>query len=114
MLDLWNQNQINSLFRMKEPKCFVFVEEEDLEDMNYWLQPLAKKYSEKIKVYTALPKTSKAAWKEFGIKKRDLPIAVMHDTTTDKKKVMKKGVPPTAANLETFWKDFFREQHKEL
>jgi len=109
LLDLFNQNQLNSLFRMKEPKCFIFLEEEDLEEMNYWLQPLAKKYTEKVKVYTALPKTSKAAWKEFGIKRKDLPIAVLHDTQTDVKRVL-RGKRPTAENVEEFWKVFFMEQ----
>ena len=146
MLDLWNQNQVNSMFRMvserservlkyepaseasqsqllyrrkyeplltpshllrsaqEEPKCLVFLEERDLEETGYWLQPLAKRYSGKVKVYTATPKTSKAAWKEFGIRKKDLPVAVMHDTVTDRKQIMKGKF--SKGGVEGLWTDF--------
>mmetsp|Transcript_26104 Transcript_26104/g.49345 ORF Transcript_26104/g.49345 Transcript_26104/m.49345 type:complete len:405 (-) Transcript_26104:72-1286(-) len=95
MLDLWNQNQISSLFRIAEPKLIVFIHDDrDLEGpfgINWWLQPLAKKYQDRVKTYTATKEKASNAWGEFGIIESDLPIAVMHDTKTNRKLVLERG-----------------------
>ena len=94
MLDLYNTQQVGSLFRDPLPKLIVFVHElRDLDSptgINWWLQPLARKISDKIKVYTATTEKAKGAWAAFGLKEGDLPIAVMHDTQGDKKMVMER------------------------
>mmetsp|Transcript_5198 Transcript_5198/g.10995 ORF Transcript_5198/g.10995 Transcript_5198/m.10995 type:complete len:486 (-) Transcript_5198:62-1519(-) len=96
MLDLWNRNLMSSVFRIQEPKCFVFVHDDrELEGpfgINWWLQPLAKGYEGEVKFYTATTEKAKNAWGEFGIRESDLPIAVMHDTVSDRKLVMERGV----------------------
>jgi len=114
MLDLWNQNQISSLFRIKEPKCLVFVDrEQDLEDIQWWLQPLAKEYQGKVKVYTAIKSKAENAWGEFGITAKDLPIAVMHDTDTDRK-MMKRGMKCEETEVKQMWNDFLAGASTEL
>ena len=95
MLDLYNTNQVSSLFRSPLPKMLVFVHDDrDLDSptgINWWLQPLAKKWGDRVKVYTATTKGGGNAWGNFGIVEGDLPIAVMHDTGTDRKMVMERG-----------------------
>ncbi|GMI33472.1 hypothetical protein TeGR_g12473 [Tetraparma gracilis] len=106
MLDLFNSNQISSLFRFQEPKCLIFVKQEaDLKDIQWWLQPLAKNYQGKVKVYTAVKATAQNAWPEFGVVESDLPIAVMHDTNTDRKMV-DKYMHLNKKSLEMMWKKF--------
>jgi hypothetical protein len=106
MLDLWNQNQISSLFRIQEPKCLVFVKDNKmLEDIQWWLQPLAKEFEGRVKVYTALKAKASNAWGEFGVTEADLPIAVMHDTETDRKYV-KKNVKMSEGSVRGMWESF--------
>ena len=118
MLDLFNTNQVASLFRNPKPKCIFFVHEDiDLNSnfgINWWLQPLAKKYSQHIKVYTGTKKDSSNAWGSFGLTEADLPIAVMHDTQAERKAVMKKGEMLTADNVEIFWKNFLGIDDDEI
>ena len=119
MLDLWNQNQMNSLFRLQEPKCFVFVHDDrELEGpfgINWWLQPLAKKYNGKVKFFTATTQKAQNAWGEFGIVESDLPIAVMHDTVNNKKAVMERGQTLGEDKVEELVEKFLsRSSRREL
>ncbi len=106
-LDLWNQNQMGSLFRIKEPKCLVFVESDaDLKDINVWLQPLAKRYMGEVKVYTGTKRKAGNAWSNFGVTESDLPTAVMHDTQADRKMKLKESLGEVA--VEDMWKSFLK------
>ncbi|GMH83757.1 hypothetical protein TrST_g4906 [Triparma strigata] len=117
MLDLWNQNQISSLFRIAEPKLIVFIHDDrDLEGtfgINWWLQPLAKKYQDRVKTYTATKEKASNAWGEFGIIESDLPIAVMHDTKTNRKLVLERGSVFGEDKVEELMKKFLGESSSD-
>ncbi|GMH55409.1 hypothetical protein TrRE_jg11814 [Triparma retinervis] len=122
MLDLYNTNQVAGLFRDPLPKLLVFVHEQrDLDSptgINWWLQPLARRLGDRVKVYTATKDKAKGAWEAFGLKEGDLPIAVMHDTKEERKMVMERegtfGMGKVEKLIEEFGISLGREEEVEV
>jgi hypothetical protein len=87
LLDLFNQNQVGSLFRLPQPKLLLLYDEAAATDLGKDIyeaaiqaaMPLAKSMLGQVKIYLCPASSCRDAHGAFGLSPADLPRAVIDD-----------------------------------
>jgi hypothetical protein len=85
LLDLLNQNQVGSLFRLPQPKLLLMYDEATDPGQDVYeaaieaAMPLAKDLLGRVKIYLCPASTCRGALDAFGLAPSNLPRAVIDD-----------------------------------
>ena len=108
MLNLFNKNQVNAMFRLPQPKLLLLYDHTDTALFNSYsfiIYPLAKKYVDDFKFYFCSTDVCADAIRAFGLTINDLPRLVYDDNNNQKKVVQKPEDFEISSNaVEKFFK----------